>query len=928
MVSASGNGTVHIDIYAGDEVVRSAQGTGEANLGFQWSAGFFTVVCYLMSGTSVLNYTVSYAPVEQSMVISGYIMDFMDDPVNARIELVTGKGVFTTESEGGHYTLDLKAPYEYEPGEKASLRVCAGSDCETRDVWLNGTELRHDFRISPSAGWPAYLGAIGVFLLGAVGYMVMFDPARKEERMKKFKRTRRLKRMKKVIWVKDITDRQEELAELKGALERAEAGKGSTIFLTGEEGVGKKTLIEKFRQDTGVKSVLYECKGSARGKPYEPIKKIISIMQSSGMNDMDVSSLFSKGSKEQIFDAVFQAVKKASEKEAVLVTIFNAQWLDEGSIDLIGYVARGMDETKILFVVSAPQEELEDVNGKPHPLNLMLMELIMEGKVRMIKLERFDMENTREMLQNILGTEIPDETLEKIYDMTRGLPLMTQEVAIAIKKAGMNINDPDSLEIEIPSTVKELVARRQSKMDDKEREVAEWAAILGGSFSYDDLKELSDAENLNNVLYSLIEDRIITEEGGMYSFDHPEIRNGILESLGERRKEMHLKAAKMLESRGASNYDLACQFCEAGEKEKCLKYSLLAAEDAERSYAYKSALKYYLNAVPLLEEAALPEIYLKMASDYYKLMDYDASIEYAEKVIYSESPDELKYRAYRRVASCHLENSRWDEAMEMYRKLMESPDVEMQVEAYRGMGKIYWRTGKHDLALENVEKAIELAQEINDMVLASSMKVDLANIQYDRGNYEEAERLYLEAADNMEKEGALFELARTYNNLGEVYRYGGRMDEAIDAYQKCIEFSEKSNSINTLGYGLENLGTVYASLGRLDEAREYLDGAHKIFSKNGNKYMISGIHMAYGIIYTKERKWDEADREFRISAEMLIDIDVKYDLGVTYLEHARMFKEKGDVERALEMYGKAREVFEEVGAKEHLKKIEEETEGL
>jgi len=86
--------------------------------------------------------------------------------------------------------------------------------------------------------------------------------------------------------------------------------------------------------------------------------------------------------------------------------------------------------------------------------------------------------------------------------------------------------------------------------------------------------------------------------------------------------------------------------------------------------------------------------------------------------------------------------------------------------------------------------------------------------------------------------------------------------------------------------------------------------------------------MAYGIIYAKEEKWEEAEEEFRKSEEMFIEVDVKYDLGVAYLEHARMLKKKGDRERALQIYMKAKEIFEEIDAKEHLKKIEEETGGL
>ena len=926
-VSAHGNGTLGIEIYENGRLMKSTQGHCSAELGFQWGAGYFTVVSYLLNGTSIENFRTSTGIIEKNFILSGELNDFMGQPSEALVELRTSSGNFSTEARG-HYMLKLKAPEDFMPGETATLSVCSGGTCQQREIVMNGSSLSENFHVSGSPGWSAYLAGFSVFVAGVIGYVLLFDNTRAQRRAKSFKRTRKLKRIKKVIWVKEMTDRQEELKELKDALEMARNGQGRTIFLTGEEGVGKRTLMEKFRQETGVKSVFYECRGSDNVEPYEPVKKIVAMLKDMGMIKGDTSALFSKGSREEIFESAFQMVKGISSDDAFLVAVFDAQWLDAESIELIKYVARGLSETKALFIISAPQEELEDRNGAPHPLNMMLMELMMEGRVRMVKLERFNPEKTGEMLKNILGKDIPPESVEKIYEMTKGLPLMIQEVAITIKKSGSDLEDPDNLEIEVPSTVKELVARRQSKMDDEEREVAGWGAVLGNSFRYEELRELSSVEDLDKVLYSLIEDRIIVEEGGIYSFDHPEIRNGILESLGDRRKEMHLKAGNMLERLGTTDYDLAYQFCEAGDGERCVRYSLMAAEDAETTYAYKSAIEYYEKALKFLNEGKAPEVYLSMATDYNNLMKYEKAIECAEKVIYSEAPEEYKYRAYSIIGRIQLENQNWEEAREMYETLMKSPDTSMKVDAYRGMGKIYWRLGKHELALENLEKAISLAEKMDDMLLAGSMKVDLANIYNDKGNHQEAEKLYLEAIDIMKKQGAFLELGRIYNNLGEVYRYADKIDKAVDAYQKCIEYSRKSNSINIYGYGVENLGITYASLGKVKEAKKYLEEARKIFNKTGNKYMISGIYMAYGMIYKKEGRWDEADESFTISEEMLKEIDIKYDLAISYLEHARMLKEKGDGERALEMYDKAREIFESIGSEDHLRKIGEETEAL
>jgi len=46
----------------------------------------------------------------------------------------------------------------------------------------------------------------------------------------------------------ELIGREEELTKLKRSLESAIAGKGSTIFVSGEPGIGKTRLIEEFRK--------------------------------------------------------------------------------------------------------------------------------------------------------------------------------------------------------------------------------------------------------------------------------------------------------------------------------------------------------------------------------------------------------------------------------------------------------------------------------------------------------------------------------------------------------------------------------------------------------------------------------------------------------------------------------------------------------
>ncbi len=925
---AYGNGTVHMDVFYNDELMKSMQGYGMCLMRFTGGPGRYALSAYVMKNDSIESYVTRTITLEKKLVIYGYINDFFGDPAQGHVTVSTGGKSFSADTNGdGTYVVELMAPYDYMPGERANISVCSGGSCTSGELWLNGTSVRMDFRMPYTIYWPSYASALLVFLIGAAGYVMLFDPERKERSMKRFKKPVKLKRIKKVIWVKDITDRQKELADLESALRFAEEGHGNTIFLTGEEGVGKRTLMEKLRGESGVKSVFYECRGGSGERPYEEILRIMGMLRDMKLISTDASEIFSKNSREMLMETAYDLIKEASSEEPLLIAIFNAQWMGESSLEVLEYIARGIDETRTLLVLSAPQEELEDRDGMPHPLNSMLMNLIIEGKVRMIKLERFDMETTGRMLSSIIGREVPEETLEKIYEMTRGLPEMISELAMKIRRSGMDVDDPDSLDLELPSTVKGLISRRVSHLDDPEtRKIAEWGAVLGENFTYEDLKELSGIEGVDRHIYRLIEDKIITGEEGTYSFEHPEIRRHILEEIGERASEMHMKAGEMLERKGAEVYALAYQFCSAGNPEKCLEYSLKAASAAERSYAPKKAVEHYLDALKYADEDEMYSVFLALSENYYIIMDYENSLEYAKKVLYSEAPRELKDRARSIMGRAYLENSRWDEAREVYEELLKSEDPTMLIEGHRGLGKIYWRLGEHGRAMETIREAAGLADRLGKPLLSGSTRIDLANIYSDIGKYDDAVALYREAIEILEKAGELRELARAYNNLGEAYRYSGDMESAVESYLKSIDYADASGDINIKGYGLSNTGTVYAYMGRLEEAKYYLEKAYRIFRKKGSDFILSGIAMAYGIVYTKEKNWEMAEKKFLESIEALEEIDVKYDLGLSYLEYARMLGEKGD-ERCREMYARARELFESIGSEENVRKIDRELSG-
>ncbi len=929
-VEVYGNGTVGIKIFAGSEIVRQNSGNSYVSLDFySWNPGYYRILAYSLWNDSIRNYSVLQGVIEALITISGKITDSAGKPIEARVVFHFGDINVSTESKGD-YTISAISPELVRLGERISVTIEYDGGTETKYLWINSTGINADFSVQKGDySWLPYLLAPVLFLVAAAGAFLIYDRGEKRKRMERLKskvKIGKVKMVKKVIKVRTFIDREEELAELSTALKRAMDGVGSTIFLTGEDGVGKKALMNRFRKESGVRFVSYESSGRER-KPYAPLIKVLESLNSLGIVSVDINGIISRGSKEQAFEEGFQTFIEASRELPLVVYFSSAQWLDPGTIEFLEYFARGIEETKVILVISAPQEELEDVGGKPHPLNAMLMSLMMEGKIRMIKLERFDRSRTGTMLSILLDAEIPEDILDKIYEETQGLPILIEEIANRIRLTGKNIYDLEDSDIEIPKNVRELLGKRLEKIKGEERSVAEWASVLGTRFSLNVLEEIwGDGERFMDLIYGLIEDKIIVEDGEEYRFDHPQLQAILYDSLGERAREMHLKAGETTERMDPDDvYSLAHHFCAAGIREKCLKYSLEAAKKAEKTYSPSEAVKYYRMAEKNADPSLLPEIYLDMVNNLRKIMEIESAEEYAKKAVMSGG--EIADRAHLLLGHIYMESSRWEEAKKEYRKAMQSRIKEVVIDAYRGIGKVYWRLGEHEKAAENLQKAMELAKETDNLNMLGITTIDLANIYSNWGKYPEAIRLYEEAIKILESVGNISEISRAYNNLGEVYKYEGDMEKAIESYLKCVEYAERTEDMTHVGYGVENLGTVYTYMGRFEEATEYLSKAYRIFSKTADKYMISGIYMAYGIMFGMQKRWDKSEDNFLKSIELLRDIGIKYDLAITIYEYGKMLREKGD-DKAERVLKEALQIFREIGSEHYVQLVEKELQEL
>lgn len=221
------------------------------------------------------------------------------------------------------------------------------------------------------------------------------------------------------------------------------------------------------------------------------------------------------------------------------------------------------------------------------------------------------------------------------------------------------------------------------------------------------------------------------------------------------------------------------------------------------------------------------------------------------------------------LAIQHHQAGRLQKAEAIYKKMPGNAD------AVHLLGVIAYQSGKHQVAIDYINKAIGLFPDNADYYCnLGSAHHALSQLDQAIANYSQA--LALKSA---------YPLA--HNNLGNAFKEQGRLEEAIICYRNALALQPD------LVLALNNLGSVLMELGRVDEAIIFLENALALapnfveaLSNLGNALLNKGMR-------------DEAIMYYRKAVELQPDFFKLYNnLGSA-------LKDQGNLDEAVACFQKA-----------------------
>ena len=226
------------------------------------------------------------------------------------------------------------------------------------------------------------------------------------------------------------------------------------------------------------------------------------------------------------------------------------------------------------------------------------------------------------------------------------------------------------------------------------------------------------------------------------------------------------------------------------------------------------------------------------------------------------------------------------------------------------LGWVFYHTGNVDIAKLIFQNNLKQAEKLDDKRSVAEYFGSLATYYADRADYDIALEYVEKSIEIYEEIGDLWGFSGRLNTMGIIYHYKGESNKSL-AYWKKTQQIYKQLDIQD-GMILGNLGNAYANLGKLDKALDYYTRSLKYYEDKGDKMHSAGRINCIGIVYNQKGNYDKALEYNNRSLKMRKEINDTHGLGYDYFHIGNDYYFKGELNKALNYFNLSYNKFEEI----------------
>jgi tetratricopeptide (TPR) repeat protein len=605
--------------------------------------------------------------------------------------------------------------------------------------------------------------------------------------------------------------------------------------------------------------------------------------------------------REALFSAARAAVEAIARQRTLVLAIDDIHWADEGMLDLIDHLTRWV-RAPLLLVCLTRDELLERRPGWGGG----------RRNATTISLEPLTENETRELVAALMpGSDNGSaDVVPQVAERSGGNPLFAEEMV-------NRLLEEETAEAQaLPRTVQSLLAARLDSLERLERRLLQSASVVGQTFWEGALTATAAEEglDLSQTLANLEEKDLLIPSAGSrlagereYAFKHVLIRDVAYSMLPKSvRCRKHVEVAEFIRDRAGERSDGVIGLI----AEHFARAAALGSEAGLDSEALAGLQSRALESLEAAGDAAAALYSNAEAFDRYTAaLEISESLDPGTLARIGEKQGDVALRLGRVDAAVAV----WERGLEYHRA---EEDLARVADLHRKIGAALWHKGERRASIDNYQRGIDLLKD-------GPPCIELVRL------YEEAASLYMHTGDNMlaiyasEKALRLAErldearaASRAHGIFGRVFGRIGDSEKARENLERSVALARESDraeavrALLTLGYHLEVSEADYD--GAADAYREALEIAQEV----GDLPSQVELHASLGELAVDAADWEAVERAAEASAGLAEREGLYGKLCFPDLMRGVLSWRAGDWEAAAKSFRRAHELGEQVGRSE------------
>ncbi|ARO87899.1 transcriptional regulator [Nitrosospira lacus] len=446
-------------------------------------------------------------------------------------------------------------------------------------------------------------------------------------------------------WIGRETAQAQLLAIWRHSLE----GLRQIVFLTGEPGIGKTTLVEMFLNEVSdyaplvfrMRCVEHFGQGEALLPMIEAIEKHCRMPEGAKLIELlhrhapiwlaQLPSVLQPEEREALQREIFGASRERMIREgcelletlskdaSLILVLEDLHWSDHATLDFLGLLARRSESAALLVLASYRPV---DAALQAHSVALVHRELQLREISSEIAIDPFSPDEVRDyLIRRFPAMEMPDSLSRALFARTGGHPLFVSNLIeyLVSHHRQWPPSRESMVDKALPDTIRRVIGREIERLSPDEQRVLEIASVIGVHFSVILLGAVLDMETaeVDRSCDALVRrGQILLPDGmeqgsqgdvvGHYAFRHALYVEVLYQRLVPGQIiRLHLRIGECLEEvHGKSSLkhaaELALHFEKGWDWMRAVRYLTLSAANAAHRFANRQAYDYLVRALGLV----------------------------------------------------------------------------------------------------------------------------------------------------------------------------------------------------------------------------------------------------------------------------------------------------------------------------------------